>query len=79
MSPPRAVFYIVVVTLAAMILGVVGVMLAGLFDNRVDNQQVFAIIGPAFNMVIGSFVGILGGHALGRADRAASDKEPSNP
>ena len=46
------------------ILAVVAVMLYGLFDNRVDNEKVFAIIGPAFQTVVGAFVGILGGRAL---------------
>jgi hypothetical protein len=33
-------------------------------NDVVDNQQIFAIIGPAFNTVIGAFVGLLGGLSL---------------
>ena len=58
------IFRVVTITLAVVILAVVAVMLYGLFDNRVDNEKVFAIIGPAFQTVVGAFVGILGGRAL---------------
>ncbi len=60
------IFRVVVVTLAAVILSVVLIMLVGLFDQRVDNKEVFAIIGPAFQTTIGCFVGVLGGRALGK-------------
>ena len=53
--------YIVVVTLALVMISVVAVMLIGLFDDKVDNDKIFAIIGPAFQMIVGCFVGYLGG------------------
>lgn len=59
------IYYIVVTTLAAVMVAVIGVMLAGLFDTRVDNDKVFAILGPAFQTIVGCFVGVLGSRALG--------------
>jgi len=53
--------YIVVITLAVVMLSVVSVMLIGLFDDKVDNEKIFQIIGPAFQMIVGCFVGYLGG------------------
>ena len=41
-------YYIVVCTLAAVMIAVISVMLIGLFDPRVDNDKVFAILGPDF-------------------------------
>jgi fumarate reductase subunit D len=50
-------------TLASILVVVVVVLLAGIFmpNEVVNNDDIFAIIGPAFNTVIGAFVGLLGG------------------
>ena len=61
------IFRVVTVTLAIVILSVVGAMLVGLFDPRVSNDEVFKILGPAFQTVVGVFVGVLGGRALGKS------------
>ncbi len=58
------VYYIVVSTLAAVIVAVISILLIGLFDNRVDNEKIFAILGPAFQTVIGCFVGVLGSKVI---------------
>ena len=63
---------ITVGTLASITVAVVIVLLSGIFIQSVDNQDIFAIIGPAFNTVIGAFVGLLGGLSL-------SGKDPNNP
>jgi uncharacterized membrane protein YjjP (DUF1212 family) len=57
---------VVVVTLAIVVASVVFVMLVALFDDRVNNDEIFKIIGPAFNMIVGAFVGLLGGISLNR-------------
>lgn len=63
-----------VVTLACVVLVVVAALVIGLFvpDSVVDSDKVFEIVGPAFNMVIGAFVGLLGGLSL---NANARDKE----
>jgi len=53
------IFYVVTGTLAAILVAVVCVLLAGLFDPLVDNKAIFAIIGPAFQTVVGVFVGVM--------------------
>ncbi len=58
------IYYIVVGVLASVIMAVIGVLLIGLFDTKVDNDKIFAILGPAFQTVIGCFVGILAGRLL---------------
>lgn len=55
---------ITVGTLASITIAVVIVLLAGIFINSVDNKDIFAVISPAFNTVIGAFVGLLGGLSL---------------
>lgn len=60
------VIRITVLTLALVVVGVVGVLLYGFFDEHVNNEKIFEIIGPAFNTVIGAFVGLLGGLSLNK-------------
>lgn len=57
---------VVVLSLALIMVAMVLVMLIGLFDDKVDNKAVFAILGPAFQTVVGAFVGLLSGKALSK-------------
>lgn len=50
------------------------VMLVDLFDHSVDNDKIFAMIGPAFNTVVGAFVGLLGGLSINRAGQDKKSK-----
>ncbi len=63
----KAIILITVLTLALICIGVVVVLLQGLFVADVDNKEIFAIIGPAFNTVIGAFVGLLGGLSINKS------------
>lgn len=51
-------------TLAIIVVSVVCVLLMAFFDPSISNDDIFAIIGPAFNTVIGAFVGLLGGLSI---------------
>lgn len=55
---------VTVVTLAMIMLAVILTLMGGLLVDNVDNKEVFAIIGPAFNTIVGAFVGLLGGLSL---------------
>jgi hypothetical protein len=46
-------------TLGAIMLSVVVMMLIGMFfpNDMIDNNEIFKIIGPAFSMIVGAFVG----------------------
>jgi len=68
MDQQTFIFRVVTITLAAVIVVAVGALLAGLFDQRVDNKDIFAILGPALQTTIGCFVGVLGGRALEKRD-----------
>jgi hypothetical protein len=69
---------IAVITLACVVLVVVAALVIGLFapNHIVDSDKVFEIVGPAFNMVIGAFVGLLGGLSLNANARNAKDADP---
>jgi uncharacterized membrane protein YraQ (UPF0718 family) len=55
---------VVIVTLALVMVAVIGVLLNGLFTPMVDNSKIFEILGPAFQTIVGAFVGVLGGRAI---------------
>lgn len=55
---------ITVGTLSFICISVVSVLLYAFFDDRVENDEIFKMLGPAFNTVIGAFVGLLGGISL---------------
>jgi hypothetical protein len=70
---------VAVITLACVVLVVVAALVVGLFASNdvVDSDKVFEIVGPAFNMVIGAFVGLLGGLSLNANARDAKPAEPA--
>jgi fumarate reductase subunit D len=75
----RWILKVTVGTLASICVVVVLALLVGIFmpNDLVDNQQIFAIIGPAFNTVIGAFVGLLGGLSLsGDSSKKQEEEAP---
>jgi hypothetical protein len=66
---------VAIVTLSAVILVVVLALVAGLFmpNDVVDSAAVLDMVNPAFQTIIGAFVGLLGGLSL---NANARDKEP---
>lgn len=64
-------------TLASIVLIVVAILMVGIFlpNEQVDNKDIFAIIGPAFNTVIGAFVGLLGGMQIAKLGQDKKDEE----
>lgn len=62
------VLLVVIATLAMTMAAVIFVLLAGLFDPIVDNTKIFEILGPAFQTIVGAFVGVLGGRAMKQND-----------
>lgn len=55
---------VVTLTLCAVIVAMVITLMQGLFDDRVNNEEIFKLITPAFQTVIGGFIGLLAGIKL---------------
>jgi len=55
-------------TLTIILLAMVIVMLIGLFHDKVDNLRVFEIVGPAFQTIVGGFIGLITGIKIGSSD-----------
>jgi undecaprenyl pyrophosphate phosphatase UppP len=63
----RLTFYVtfmVSATLCLCILGMVGAFILGLWAKEVDNSEIFALLSPAFQTIIGGFIGLLAGVKL---------------
>ena len=58
----------VTTTLCIVVVSMVGAMLIGLFDNDVNNDKIFEVITPAFQTIIGGFIGLITGIKLGNDD-----------
>jgi undecaprenyl pyrophosphate phosphatase UppP len=52
------------VTLCIVVISMVGVLMIGLFDEKVDNSEIFKLISPAFQTIVGGFIGLLAGVKL---------------
>lgn len=68
-------------SLASIMVVVVLVLMVGIFlpNEQVDNNEIFKIIGPAFNTVIGAFVGLLGGLSLANKKEEKKEEPPAAP
>ncbi len=67
--------------LAGMIFVMVFALVVALFvpNEMVDNKDIFPIIGPAFNTVIGAFVGLLGGLSLSSSGEKKEEPKVEEP
>jgi len=64
----------VAVTLCIVILVMVTTLMVGLFYKEVDNAEIFKLISPAFQTIIGGFIGLLAGVKLKSDDKICSCK-----
>ena len=55
-------------TLCIVVFGMVAVLMIGLFDEKVDNSEIFKLISPAFQTIVGGFIGLLAGVKLSHVD-----------
>lgn len=59
---------IATITLAIILLSMVTIMLKGLFISEIDNGEIFKAMTPAFQMIVGAFVGLVAGIKLGESE-----------
>jgi hypothetical protein len=74
---------VTIVTLAAVILVVVLALVVGLFvpNDVIDSAAILEVVNPAFQTIIGAFVGLLGGLSLNvnASNKAEPEPEPVEP
>ena len=52
-------------TLCVTVVSMVSVFMMGFFDPQVDNNKLFEIVGPAFQTIVGGFIGLITGIKIG--------------
>jgi len=52
-------------TLCVTVVAMVSVFMMGFFDPQVDNNKLFEIVGPAFQTIVGGFIGLITGIKIG--------------
>jgi heme/copper-type cytochrome/quinol oxidase subunit 2 len=52
-------------TLCITVLAMVTVFMFGFFTPQVDNNKLFEIVGPAFQTIVGGFIGLITGIKIG--------------
>jgi hypothetical protein len=63
-----AVTLMVSATLCIAVLFMVAALVTGLWFQEIDNGEIFKLISPAFQTIIGGFIGLLAGVKLSNAD-----------
>jgi hypothetical protein len=63
---PGFVTVTVTLTLCIVVIGMVGTMMAGMFDKDISNDKIFEAITPAFQTIIGGFIGLITGIKIGQ-------------
>jgi hypothetical membrane protein len=61
---------IATLSLSIILMSMVMVMLVGLFNEKIDNNKVFEMLSPAFQTIVGGFIGLITGIKIGEADNA---------
>jgi undecaprenyl pyrophosphate phosphatase UppP len=67
----KLTFYVTLMvstTLCIVIFAMVMTLMMGLFNDKVDNTEIFKLISPAFQTVVGGFIGLLAGVKLSHDD-----------
>jgi undecaprenyl pyrophosphate phosphatase UppP len=67
----KLTFYVTLMvstTLCLVIFAMVITLMMGLFNDKVDNTEIFKLIAPAFQTVVGGFIGLLAGVKLSHDD-----------
>lgn len=68
MTGIERVIMCVTLTLCVVIIGMVVALIVAIFDPNIPDEPVFAIIGPAFQTVVGGFIGLITGINIGKKD-----------
>lgn len=66
---------LVTLTLCLVVCCMVFTLMYGLFRTEVDNAEVFKLISPAFQTIVGGFIGLLSGMKLGEFQNRPKQEE----
>ena len=68
MESKEHIILIAAYSLVAVIVAMIGMFVVAIIDPNVDDNIVFSIVGPAFQTIIGGFIGLITGIKIGQMD-----------
>jgi hypothetical protein len=57
---------IALISLSVILIAMVSIMLLGLFHDGIDDNKVFEMLTPAFQTIVGGFIGLITGVKIGQ-------------
>ena len=64
-SNKQHIIIIATYSLVAVVLSMIGMFVWAIVDPKVDDSLVFQIVGPAFQTIVGGFIGLITGIKIG--------------
>ena len=75
MNVKDRIVYIATLTLMLVVIGMMISFVFAVLDPNYDDDKIFAIIGPAFQTIVGGFIGLITGIHLGSAPKEEKNEE----
>lgn len=68
MENKQHIILVATYSLVAVVVAMIGMFVVAIVDPNVDDNIVFQIVGPAFQTIIGGFIGLITGIKIGQLD-----------
>ena len=68
MGSKEHIILVATYSLVAVVVAMIGMFVVAIIDPNVDDNVVFQIVGPAFQTIIGGFIGLITGIKIGQSD-----------
>jgi hypothetical protein len=68
MGSKEHIILVATYSLVAVVVAMIGMFVVAIVDPAVDDNIVFQIVGPAFQTIIGGFIGLITGIKIGQMD-----------
>jgi hypothetical protein len=68
MESKEKIILVATYSLVAVVVAMIAMFVLAIIDPNVDDNVVFQIIGPAFQTIIGGFIGLITGIKIGQTD-----------
>ena len=68
MENKEKIILVATYSLVAVVCSMIAMFILAIIDPNVDDNVVFQIVGPAFQTIIGGFIGLITGIKIGQTD-----------
>jgi hypothetical protein len=68
MDNKEKIILVATYSLVAIVIAMIAMFILAIIDPAVDDNVVFQIVGPAFQTIVGGFIGLITGIKIGQTD-----------